>query len=50
MAFKRAEIAELYLLLVNDVDAGFDIGKRMAGGENGLALVLLMQVSVCAAI
>lgn len=39
-----------YLLLVNDVDASFDVWKGVAGGENGLAFVLLMQVSVCAAV
>lgn len=37
-----------YLLLVNDVNAGFDVGEGVAGGENGLAFVLLMQVSMCA--
>lgn len=39
-----------YLLLVNDVDAGLDVGKGVARGENGLAFVLLVQVSVRAAV
>lgn len=43
-------VLSFYLFLVNDVDAGLDVGKGVAGGENGLAFVLLVQVSVCAAV
>lgn len=35
---------------MDDVYAGFDVGEGMAGGENGFALVLLMQVSMRSAV
>lgn len=36
-----------YLLFVDDVDAGFDVGKGVRGGQDGLAFVLLVQVAMC---
>lgn len=38
------------LLLVDDVDPGFDVGEGVGGGEDGLALELLVQVAVGAAV
>lgn len=35
-----------HLLLVDDVDARLDVGEGVGGGEDGLALVLLVQVPV----
>lgn len=32
---------------MDDVDARLDVGEGVGGGEEGLALVLLVQVSVC---
>lgn len=39
-----------YLFPVNDVDAGFDVGKVVGDGEDGLPLVLLVEFSVGIAI
>jgi len=39
-----------YLLLVDDVDARLDVGERVRRGEDGLALELLVQVAVGAAV
>lgn len=32
-----------YLLFLNDIDAGLDIGESMHGGEDGLSLVLFIE-------
>lgn len=37
---------DLHLLLVDDVDACLDVREGVGGGEDGLALVLLVQVPV----
>lgn len=39
-----------YLLFVDDVDARFDVREGVGGGEDGLALELLVQVAVGAAV
>lgn len=39
-----------YLLFVDDVDAGFDVGESVRGSENGLSFELFMQVTVSSSI
>ena len=38
-----------YLLLLDDVDAGLDVGEGVHGGQDGLPLVLLAELSPRAA-
>lgn len=46
LRLNTAAWAGLHLLLVDDVDARLDVREGVGGGEDGLALVLLVQVPV----
>lgn len=39
-----------YLLFVDDVDAGLDVGESVGGSEDGLSFKLFMQVTVSSSI
>ena len=43
------DAAAAYLLLLDDVDAGLDVGEGVHGGQDGLPLVLLAELSPRAA-
>ncbi len=43
MLLKATTCAATYLLFLDDIDAGLDIGEGMHGGEDGLPLVLLVE-------
>lgn len=39
-----------YLLFMDDVDAGLDVGESVGGSENGLSFKLFVQVTVSSAV